>query len=299
MNKSMSKSLKKNETPWYFGGMAAMCAACVTHPLDTLKVHLQTQQSTKLGFIGMGRTLVTNEGFLALYNGLSASLMRQATYSTSRFGIYETIKTQISEDGKHLSFPKMVFTAGLAGAAGGFIGAPPDLVNVRMQNDIKLPMDQRRNYRHGPHGLYHVVRNEGITSAFRGSTMASMRAVLITIGQLAFYDQFKIILMKYFQPIFPKDNLTVHFTASSMAGVVATIITMPLDVLKTRLMNRQVTQTLKNESVLMVTIKEVAALGPSAWFKGFTPAFIRLGPHTILTFIVLEQFKEVYRKMHK
>lgn len=34
--------------------------------------------------------------------------------------------------------------AALGGAAGGFIGTPADLVNVRMQNDVKLPADQRR-----------------------------------------------------------------------------------------------------------------------------------------------------------
>ena len=27
---------------WYFGGLASAGAACVTHPLDLLKVHLQT-----------------------------------------------------------------------------------------------------------------------------------------------------------------------------------------------------------------------------------------------------------------
>jgi dicarboxylate transporter 10 len=34
--------------------------------------------------------------------------------------------------------------AGLAGAVGGFVGTPGDMVNVRMQNDIKLPKEQRR-----------------------------------------------------------------------------------------------------------------------------------------------------------
>lgn len=29
---------------WYFGGLAAMGATCFTHPLDLLKVQLQTHQ---------------------------------------------------------------------------------------------------------------------------------------------------------------------------------------------------------------------------------------------------------------
>ena len=34
-----------------------------------------------------------------------------------------------------------------------------------------------------------------------------------------------------------------------------------------------------------------AKQGPQAFFKGFIPAFVRLGPHTILTFIFLEQLR--------
>lgn len=34
--------------------------------------------------------------------------------------------------------------AGVAGATGGFVGTPGDMINVRMQNDIKLPLEQRR-----------------------------------------------------------------------------------------------------------------------------------------------------------
>ena len=30
---------------------------------------------------------------------------------------------------------------------------------------------------------------------------------------------------------------------------------------------------------------------PLVFFKGFTPAFVRLGPHTIITFVLLEQLR--------
>ena len=30
------------QSRWYFGGLASAGAACITHPLDLLKVHLQT-----------------------------------------------------------------------------------------------------------------------------------------------------------------------------------------------------------------------------------------------------------------
>merc|ERR1719150_2095967 len=40
--------------------------------------------------------IVKNEGFFALYNGLSASLLRQLTYSTTRFAIYDVGKKQLT-----------------------------------------------------------------------------------------------------------------------------------------------------------------------------------------------------------
>lgn len=41
------------------------------------QVHLQTQQKAELRLVGMGVKVVRTYGFLALYNGLSASLLRQ------------------------------------------------------------------------------------------------------------------------------------------------------------------------------------------------------------------------------
>ncbi len=41
---------------WYFGGLSGVLAACCTHPLDTLKVQLQTQQRADYGLICKKRT---------------------------------------------------------------------------------------------------------------------------------------------------------------------------------------------------------------------------------------------------
>jgi len=45
-----------------------------------------------------------------------------------------------------MSFYQRVVLSGAAGFAGGFVGTPGDMINVRMQNDIKLPPEQRRKY---------------------------------------------------------------------------------------------------------------------------------------------------------
>lgn len=48
---------------WWFGGTASACAACFTHPLDLLKVHLQTQQGTKKYTLAMAaKDVVAKQG---------------------------------------------------------------------------------------------------------------------------------------------------------------------------------------------------------------------------------------------
>lgn len=44
----------------------------------------------------------------------------------------------------NLSFLQRALLAGFAGAMGGFVGTPGDMINVRMQYDIKIPEEMRR-----------------------------------------------------------------------------------------------------------------------------------------------------------
>lgn len=280
----MAQPKEKRVGRWYFGGLASAGAACVTHPLDLLKVHLQTQQGGKLTLGQMIVKIYRSDGIRGFYNGISASLLRQLTYSTTRFGMYETIKKTFPGDSTTIPFYQKALIAGLSGACGGWVGTPGDMVNVRMQNDMKVPPAQRRNYKHAIDGLIRVIREEGITKIFNGATMATTRATFMTIGQLSFYDQIKQTLIA---TGYMKDNPTTHFTSSFMAASVATVLTQPLDVMKTRMMNAPPGQF----KGIMDCFFYTAKLGPTAFFKGFIPAWVRLAPHTVLTFIFLEQLR--------
>jgi len=278
------KTEKKRLAKWYFGGLGSAGAACCTHPLDLLKVHLQTQQDGNIGVFRQTSHIIKNHGVLALYNGISASLLRQLTYSTTRFAIYEMAKQSVSPNGEKIGFGQSLVMAAVAGGCGGIVGTPGDMVNVRMQNDIKLPPDQRRNYKHAIDGLIRVSKEEGFKKLFNGVDWATGRAVLMTIGQLCFYDQIKSLLLG--TPYF-SDNLVTHFSASLCAGAIATTMTQPLDVLKTRAMNAKPGEF----KGAMDLIRYTGRTGPMAFYKGYIPAFVRLGPQTILTFVFFEQLR--------
>ncbi|XP_026468919.1 mitochondrial dicarboxylate carrier-like [Ctenocephalides felis] len=280
----MSGLQSKKKSYWYFGGLASAGAACVTHPLDLIKVQLQTQQKGKISIGQLVVNIFKNQGITAFYAGLSASLCRQLTYSTTRFGVYEVAKQAIEKsNGPAPGFVTLIALASASGAAGGFVGTPADMVNVRMQNDGKLAPELRRNYRNVFHGLYRVFVEEGVRGLFSGASTATARAILMTVGQIAFYDAVKGQLLKYNF----KDNTSTHFLASLTAGAIATTMTQPLDVIKTRSMNAKPGE-FKN---VLEIIYYTAKLGPMGFFKGYIPAFVRLGPHTILTFIFLEQLR--------
>ena len=111
----------------------------------------------------------------------------------------------------------------------------------------------------------------------------------MTASQLASYDGFKRLLIEN-TPM--EDGLTTHFTASFMAGFVATTVCSPVDVIKTRIMSASESKGLAK---LLADVYRVEGVG---WmFRGWVPSFIRLGPHTIATFLFLEQHKKFYRKL--
>lgn len=52
---------------WYFGGVASAGAACITHPLDLLKVQLQTQQGKKVSLGTLTLNIVRTQGYYNTY----------------------------------------------------------------------------------------------------------------------------------------------------------------------------------------------------------------------------------------
>jgi dicarboxylate transporter 10 len=117
--------------------------------------------------------------------------------------------------------------------------------------------------------------------------MATSRAVLMTIGQLSMYDQYKYLLLTHAGHVF-EDNLMTHFVASLLAGATATTLTQPLDVMKTRMMNGKPGEYKSIGHCARIIYDQLGAFG---FYKGYVPAFVRLAPQTILTFVFFEQLR--------
>ncbi|GHJ83640.1 hypothetical protein NliqN6_0042 [Naganishia liquefaciens] len=273
---------KKKAYPFMLGGMASACATFFTHPLDLTKVQMQTAKtntkSTGQFFAGIIRT----HGIRGAYDGLTAALLRALTYSTFRFGAYEVVKTKwLPKD------PSMISMLGASAAAGGFaglLGVPAEVVLIRMASDRTRPPAERYGYRNCIHGLYRITKDEGILALYRGVGPNVVRAVLMNSSQLASYDYFKRILLSIKGT---QDGPVLQFGASFLAGTVATTVCAPADVVKSRVMASKG----GSESIPHIIMKAVKTEGLPFFFRGWTAAWVRLCPQTILTLVFLEQLR--------
>lgn len=124
------------------------------------------------------RTSLSENGLRSIYTGLTASLLRQMTYSLVRLGSYEEMKRRMSENGNP-SAGKLLLAAGVAGGLGGVAGNPADILLVRMTSDSLRPPEKRYGYRNALAGVVDLIKNEGIKGLGRGlgTNAVSMQTV--------------------------------------------------------------------------------------------------------------------------
>ncbi|KAH7914457.1 mitochondrial carrier domain-containing protein [Hygrophoropsis aurantiaca] len=284
------KTHKMPSYPFWLGGVAASMAACFTHPLDLTKVRMQTLGPSvqRPSMLAIMRTSVTESGIRSLYTGLTASLLRQMTYSLVRLGTYEEMKRRMSENGRPSS-AKLLLAAGAAGGLGGIAGNPADILLVRMTSDSLRPPEKRYGYRNAITGLISLVKEDGVKGLGRGLGTNATRAVLMNTSQVGSYDFFKTTLLRYPIPVVDyqfRDNFLLHVVASLAAGTCGTTVCSPADVIRTRIMGSS-----GKASPIEVLVRSLREEGPMFMFKGWTPAFMRLGPNTVLMFVFFEQLK--------
>ncbi|XP_011873179.1 PREDICTED: mitochondrial 2-oxoglutarate/malate carrier protein-like [Vollenhovia emeryi] len=272
------------------GGLSGMAGTCVVHPMDVIKNRMQMHKG-KVSVLSIIGTVYNEEGITSFYSGLTAGLVRQATYTTVRLGIYNQMQDFWRQ--KHIgrpSFAVLAFMAGTAGAVGAFVGTPADVALVRMTTDGRLPVEQRRNYRNVFDAFVRIAREEGVFTLWRGSMATIGRAIVVNVSQLATYSQVKHLIASQTNV---KEGLGLHFGASMVSGFVTAFNSMPFDITKTRIQNMKSTGKLPGMISVMASIAKNEGIR-SLW-KGFWPTYCRIGPHTVLTLVINEQLMHLYR----
>ena len=138
-------------------------------PLDQTKYRMQVMSGRQ----NMMRTLVlfvSRDGIFSLWSGISASILRQSTYSTARFGLYQYFAQEAktrSETSK-LSLAGEATCAAMSGGLAGLIGNPTEVALVRMCADGAKSANQRFGYNNCFDALLRICREEGLRTFTRG-----------------------------------------------------------------------------------------------------------------------------------
>lgn len=101
-----------------------MGATLFVQPLDLVKTRMQLGKSKEaVTSFHVIKNILRNEGIVAMYSGLSAGLLRQATYTTTRLGVYTWLFENFSSpDGTPPGFLMKAALGMAAGVAGAFVG---------------------------------------------------------------------------------------------------------------------------------------------------------------------------------
>ncbi|CAF1141044.1 unnamed protein product [Adineta steineri] len=289
-----------NSVKFLIGGLAGMTATLFVHPMDVVKNRMQMSgeggaaKEYKNSFDAL-TTIFRKEGLRGIYSGLSAGLFRQATYTTARLGIYQSLFEHFRQaDGRPPPFFVNLLLGVTAGGLGSFIGTPAEVALIRMTLDGRLPAAERRNYAHVFDALVRITREEGITKLWRGAIPTSTRAMIVNAAQMPTYSQAKQVLIS---SGLMEQGFFLHAVSSLIAALVTTTVSLPVDIVKTRYQNMKVIQGKPEyNGILDVFQRILRKEGIFSFWKGFTPYFSRLGPHTILTFIFIEQLNIQYQR---
>lgn len=239
---------------------------------------------------GVAAKLIRTQGFASLYKGLSAGLLRQATYTTARLGIYNNISAMALtyNEGKPVPLWQKAACGLTAGGLGALIGNPADLTLLRMQADTSLPADQRRNYKGLVDAFTRIIREEGMKGLFTGATPTVVRAMALNMGMLASNDQAKEMIEALG---FEKGSSVVVLGGASTAGIIAAVCSLPFDYVKTQLqkMKPDATGKMPYTGAIDCALKTLKEGGITKLYTGLPTYMVRISPHATLTLIILNQ----------
>lgn len=83
-------------------GLGGIMGWCVVHPFNTICVRMNLASASgsakgNLSFTSYLSATVKEAGFMSLYAGLSAGILRQTCYATTRFGLFEVFRDEMAK----------------------------------------------------------------------------------------------------------------------------------------------------------------------------------------------------------
>ncbi|EQC32169.1 hypothetical protein SDRG_10363 [Saprolegnia diclina VS20] len=286
------------------GGFGGMCLVAAGHPLDLIKVNMQTMPTPKAGeaplyssAMDCARKIVAKDGPKGLYRGMTAPLVGVTPIFAICFWGYDmgallARKAANMSDSDKLSMNQIMF-------AGGFSAIPTTIVMSPGERIKCLLQIQSQAVARGEAPMYsgmsdcakQLYRTGGIGSLYRGWEATLLRDVPGSIGYFGGYEGVKRLLTPEGQS--PEDlNAFRTFVAGGLAGVINWVVAIPPDVIKSRIQTAP-EGTYRGAGIVDAYKHLVQTEGHGALFKGVGPAMARAFPANAACFLGMEFSKKL------
>ncbi|XP_072329103.1 mitochondrial carnitine/acylcarnitine carrier protein-like [Scyliorhinus torazame] len=275
---------------FFAGGFGGVCLVFAGHPLDTIKVRLQTQPRTLPGqsprFTGtfdcFYKTLV-GEGIRGLYKGMAAPIIGVAPmFAVCFFGFGLGKKLQQKNPDDVLTYPQLFAAGMLSGVFTTAIMAPGERIKCLLQIQASTgeskyagPLDCAKQ----------IYSTSGIRGLYKGTALTLMRDLPASGMYFMTYEWLKCVLTPEGQSVTDLSVPRILF-AGGMAGIFNWAVAIPADVLKSRFQTAPEGMYPNGfRDVLRDLIKEE---GIGSLYKGFTAVMIRAFPANAACFLGFE-----------
>lgn len=286
-----------------FGGISGMTATSVIQPMDSIKVKIQKigekqGDSQRPSISSVARNIYKNEGIAGFYKGLSSALVRQATYGTTRLGLYKYLYHSVEAANGKVSLFEKVYLSLFAGFVASYVGNPFDLALTRFQSDSELPKNERRNYKSFVDAMNQIVKKEGVKGLWRGAVPTAVKTMVMNLSMLATYDQVKEELDKRLKGT---SDTNIKLLSSAISGLVCSFCALPFDNIKTKLMS--MTKDDKGKYQYSGSIdcwkQSVKRRGVTGLWIGFPAYYLRVAPHAMITLLVQDFLHMIFGEKGK
>jgi len=211
-----------------------------------------------------------------------------------------------------------VVAGGIAGAGARFCTAPLDLLRIRRQ--LSATMSKESMFK----SLWRIARAEGgVTSLFRGNVAATYLWIGYSSVQFTLYEQTSVILHERWSTTNKDDDSSndtknmktiVAFIAGATAGVCATTVTYPFDLIRTIFAARGLQPNTNSLMPVTSNFRPPKTLGGFAhtlyqtkglrgFYAGSAAAIIQIIPYMGLNFaiydVLIRYFKEQENNKNK
>jgi len=188
--------------------------------------------------------------------------------------------------------PSERLAAGLVcGALGGCCVNPIEILKTRYQALGGLTGFQHQHLGAPLSAIADLFRAEGVAGAFKGVATSTLRGILGPGTQIVAYNELK---REAITCGVDGNSIGTHISCALASAAVSVACVNPVDVVRTRLYNSPPGRYRSGVDVAWQVM--VSGEGVMAFYKGALTHFLRLGPHMVLVFGILEQMKRLRQR---